>query len=284
MDLNALWESTIQPMLAQYGLKVIGAVAVLVIGFFVARIIRGSVRKGLTRAAIDATLIPFIGGIVYFGVLAFVVIAALSLVGIPVTSFIAVLGAAGLAIALAFQGTLSNLASGVMILTFRPFDVGDFVDVSGTSGTVREVGVFATTLATPDNVQITVPNSQVYDEVIKNYSANENRRIDLVVGVGYGDDLDLAMRTMMAVITADERVLEDPAPQVAVSEMGASSVDFVVRPWVKGSDYWATRFDLIKTLKEELDAAGLDIPYPQRDLHLFHENAPPAPSGEDAAA
>lgn len=270
-DVSDLWLNTVQPMLAQYGLKVVGGLALFLIGFVVARTVRGSTRRGLGRSRMDPTLIPFVSGLVYFGLLAFVMLAALSIVGIPVTSFVAVVGAAGLAIALAFQGTLSNLASGVMILTFRPFKVGDFVEMGGTSGTVKEVGVFSSTLATPDNVQITVPNSQIYGEVIKNYSANPTRRIDLVVGVGYDDDLNVAIETIRQVLSADERILDEPEPVIAVSEMADSSVNLVVRPWVNGPDYWTTRWDLTKALKERLEGAGLNIPYPQRDVHVFRE-------------
>lgn len=272
-DLTELWQSTIQPMLAQYGLKVLGGFAVLVIGWIVAKTVRGSVRRGLGRSKMDVTLIPFISGLVYFGLLAFVALAALSIAGIPVTSFVAVVGAAGLAIGLAFQGTLANLAAGVMILTFRPFRAGDMVEIGGTMGTVEEVGVFASTLATRDNVRVIVPNAEINGQVIKNYSANDTRRIDLVVGVGYDDDLNVAIDTIHSVISADDRVLDDPEPVVAVSEMGASSVDLVVRPWVDATDYWPTRWDLTKELKERLEGAGLNIPYPQRDVHLFQEGS-----------
>lgn len=268
-DFADLWTTTVSPLLARYGLTVIAALVVLGIGLVVARLIRASTRRALRRTPMDDTLIPFISGLVYFGVTVFVVLAALNIVGIPVTSFIAVLGAAGLAIALAFQGSLSNLASGMMILTFRPFTVGDYVEISGTAGTVQEVGVFATTLATPDNVRVLVPNSTIYGETIRNYSANPTRRIDLVVGVGYDDDLDAAIRTIHEVIGDEERVLAEPAPVVAVHEMADSSVNFVVRPWVSTADYWATRWDLTKALKEGLEAAGLSIPYPQHDVHLF---------------
>lgn len=271
-DLTDLWPNTLQPLLVQYGLTVLGGLAVFVIGFVVAKTVRGSTRKGLARSRMDPILIPFVSGLVYFGLLAFVILAALNIVGIPVTSFVAVVGAAGLAIALAFQGTLSNLASGVMILTFRPFDVGDFVEIGGTAGTVQEVGIFSSTLATPDNVKVIVPNSQIYGETIKNYSGHPTRRIDLEVGVGYDDDLNLAIETIQAVLSAEDRVLSEPEPVVAVSEMAGSSVNLVVRPWVEGSDYWATRWALTKTLKERIEAAGLNIPYPQRDVHLFRED------------
>ena len=203
------------------------------------------------------------------GLLVLVILSAAGVLGINTTSFIAVLGAAGLAVALAFQGTLSNFSSGVMLLTFRPFKVGDFVEIAGIAGTVREVGVFFSTLSTPDNVRITVPNSSISGEIIKNYSANETRRVDLVIGVAYDDDLETAIRTCTTVLEEDPRVLEDPAPVVAVHELGDSSVNLVVRPWVAGSDYWAARWDLTRRLKERLEAAGCSIPYPQRDVHLF---------------
>jgi small conductance mechanosensitive channel len=225
----------------------------------------------MSRTNVDAALIPFVSGVVRFGLIALVAIAAVSTLGVPVASFVAVLGAAGLAIALAFQGTFSNFAAGVMLLTFRPFKLGDFVDVGGTAGTVKEIGIFACVLATPDNVQITVPNSDVFGQTIKNFSANETRRIDMVIGVGYDDDLGVAVRTCMDVISADARVLPDPAPQVAVSELGDSSVNLVVRPWVGAGDYWGARFDLTRALKENLEAAGCSIPFPQRDVHLFQE-------------
>lgn len=266
--------TTVQTLLADWGLKLIGAIAVFFIGRMVAGALRGAMKKGLTRADTDPTLVPFLSSLTYTAVLAMVILTALSVAGVPVTSFVAVIGAAGLAIALAFQGTLSNFSAGVMLLTFRPFKVGDFIEGAGTSGTVKEIGIFTTTMATPDNVKIIVPNSQLFDDTLKNYSANEDRRIDLVMGVGYDDDLDLAIRTIHDIVGNDERVLAEPETQVAVSNLGASSVDIVVRPWVKGSDYWGARFDLTKALKEGLEAAGCNIPYPQRDVHLFYENAP----------
>ena len=265
----------VQSLLVDWGFKVLGALAVLALGWVVARALKGSVHRGLGRSPVDATLVPFFAGITYFGVLLFTILAALSVVGVPVTSFIAVVGAAGLAIALAFQGTLSNLAAGVMLLTFRPVSQGHYVEIGGTSGTVKEVGVFFTTLATPDNVRIIVPNSQIFGSTIKNYSANETRRIDLVVGVGYDDDLNLAIETIREVLAEEERLLDEPEPVVAVSEMADSSVNLVVRPWVNAPDYWATRWDLTKALKERIEAAGLSIPYPQRDVHLFRADAGP---------
>jgi len=215
------------------------------------------------------------------------VIAVLNLFGIQTASAIAVLGAAGLAvglalqgtlsnfasgvmllIGLALQGTLSNFASGVMLLIFRPFKIGDYVEVAGTAGSVQEIGVFSTILNTPDNVRIIVPNSGIYGDTVKNYSANETRRNDLVMGISYDDDIAVAIETIERVLASDDRILEDPAPLVAVAELADSSVNIVVRPWCARSDYWLLRCDLTRRLKEELEAAGCSIPYPQRDVHL----------------
>jgi small conductance mechanosensitive channel len=219
---------------------------------------------------VDETVVPFAAKLVYFLIMVFVLLAVLGLFGIPTTSIIAVLGAASLAVGLALQGTLSNFAAGVMLLLFRPFDVDDYIEVAGHAGTVKTVGVFATTLNTLDNVQITIPNGKVYGEAIKNYSANDIRRVDLVASVAYDDDLQTAKDTLMAILEADERVLDDPAPTVAVSELGASSVDFVVRPWCRAEDYWNVRFDLTRAIKESLEGAGLSIPFPQQDMHVIH--------------
>jgi len=185
----------------------------------------------------------------------------------------ALIGAVGLALGLALQGSLGNLAAGVMLIAFRPFKTGDYVEAGGKSGTIDAITLFTTEMTTPDNVRIIVPSSQISGSIIRNFSANDTRRIDLVVGVSYDDDLNLAMSTIQRIVTADERVLEDPAVQIAVSEMADSSVNFVVRPWVSTADYWATRFDLTKALKEGLEEAGCSIPYPQRDLHLFRADA-----------
>lgn len=248
--------------------KVVGAAAVLFFGWIFANWAKRFTRKGLSRAGVDPILVPFVAGVVHVGLIAVVAIAAITTLGVNAGSFVAVIGAAGLAVALAFQGTFSNFAAGVMLLTFRPFQVGDVVEVGGTSGKVHEVGIFSCLLLTPDNVQIRVPNARIFGETIKNYSASATRRIDLTVGVSYDDDLGVAVRTCMDVLAADARVLSDPEPQVAVAELGDSSVNLVVRPWVKAEDYWPTRFDLTRALKENLEAAGCSLPYPQRDVHL----------------
>ncbi len=253
-------------VIAEWGLAVLGAIVLLLVGRWVAMWARRATRRASERARVDPTLAGFLSVAVYWLVLIFVIVAALGIFGIPTASFVAVLGAAGLAIGLAFQGTFSNFASGVMLLLFRPISVG-----AGTSGTVKGIGIFSTTMDATDNVRVIVPNSRIFGETIKNYSANETRRIDLVIGVDYGDDLQLAKETILRVVGADDRVLDDPAPLVAVDELGGSSVNFVARPWVKTPDYWDTRRDLLRALKEEVEAAGLSFPYPQRDVHLFEE-------------
>ena len=255
--------------LSAWGMSVIGAIALLIIGRMVAGWVRRSITKALTRANTDASLIPFFASMVYYVVLGVVLIAVLSLFGIETTSLIAVFGAAGLAVGLALQGTLSNFAAGVMLLIFRPIRVGDFVEVAGQAGTVAEISIFNTVMNTGDNVRITIPNAQVYGDTVKNYSFNDTRRIDLVMGIAYGDNIGTAISIIERVITGDERTLRDPAPTVAVAELADSSVNLVVRPWCKKEDYWALRWDLTRKLKEELEAGGCNIPFPQHDVHVL---------------
>jgi small conductance mechanosensitive channel len=256
-------------LLSAWGMSVIGAIALLIIGRMVAGWVRRSITKALTRANTDASLIPFFASMVYYVVLGFVLIAVLSLFGIETTSLIAVFGAAGLAVGLALQGTLSSFAAGVMLLIFRPIRVGDFVEVAGQAGTVAEISIFNTIMNTGDNVRITIPNAQVYGDTVKNYSFNDTRRIDLVMGIAYGDNIGTAISIIERVITGDERTLRDPAPTVAVAELADSSVNLVVRPWCKKEDYWALRWDLTRKLKEELEAGGCNIPFPQHDVHVL---------------
>lgn len=272
IDPQAITEALIG-LVTRYGLRVVGAVVVLVVGWLLAKTVRGWTRRLLTRSNTDATLVPFVSNLVYYLLLTFVVVAVLGLFGIPTTSFIAVLGAAGLAVGLALQGTLSNFAAGVMLLIFRPFKVEDVIEAGGATGKVIEIGIFSTTLHTPDNVRIVVPNSGIYGGMVKNYSANDTRRNDLVVGISYDDDIGKAIDTIRGVIDADPRVLPEPAPQIAVSEMADSSVNLVVRPWCRAEDYWPLRFDLIRALKEQLEAAGCSIPYPQTDVHVHSTKA-----------
>ena len=262
---------SVTELVSMWGIRVVGAITVLIIGRVVAGMVRSALRRGLERSNMDSTLIPFLSGMAYYLMITFVIIAVLGIFGIPTAQFVAVLGAAGLAVGLAMQGTLSNFAAGVMLLIFRPFRVGDYVEAAGTAGSVQSIGVFSPALNTPDNIQIIVPNSVIYGQIIKNYSTNKTRRIDLVVGVSYSDDLGRAADTIRQVLGADPRVLEDPEPTVAVSEMADSSMNIVVRPWCKASDYWSLRCDLTRTLKEQLEAAGCSIPFPQRDVHLSRE-------------
>jgi small conductance mechanosensitive channel len=260
-------------LVTTWGLSVLGALAVLVLGRWIAGMVRRALTRALERAQTDASLIPFFASLAYYTVLAVVLIAVLGLFGIETTSLIAVLGAAGLAVGLALQGTLSNFAAGVMLLLFRPFRAGDYVEVAGSAGSVAEISIFTTILNTPDNVRIIVPNATIWGETIKNYSANDTRRNDLVVGISYADDIGRAIEVIRGVLAAEPRVLADPEPVVAVSELGDSSVNLVVRPWCSGGDYWPLRFDLQRSLKEKLEAAGLSIPFPQHDVHLIREQA-----------
>jgi small conductance mechanosensitive channel len=253
---------------AQWGIRVLGASALLVFGWMVAGVIRGLVRRSLERTKLDPTLIPFLTKLVYYALLVFIVVAVLNLFGVQTTSFVAVLAAAGFAVGLALQGTLSNFSSGIMLLVFRPFGVGDYVEAGGAAGGVQEIGVFSTTLHTPDNVKVVVPNSAIFGSIIKNYSANDTRRNDMLVGISYDDDIGTAISTIQKILESDERVLKDPEPLIAVGEMADSSVNIVVRPWCKKEDYWGLRFDLTRRFKEEIEAAGCSIPYPQTDVHL----------------
>lgn len=271
IDIETLLQSA-SSVVAAWTPRVAGALGVLAVGLLIARWAGRFTRRALSRSKVDPMLSPFLSGAVHVGLVVLVAIAAVNTLGVSTTSFVAVLGAAGLAVALAFQDTFSNFAAGVMLLTFRPFQIDDFVEVGGQSGTVRSVGIFSSVLATPDNVEIRIPNSQVFGQTIRNFSANDTRRIDLVVGVGYDDDLAVAVRTCREVLAGDPRVLPDPEPVVAVHELADWSVNLVVRPWVRTVDYWPARWDLTRALKEQLEAAGCSIPYPQRDVHLHRKD------------
>jgi small conductance mechanosensitive channel len=252
----------------QYGLKIIVALLVLVVGKWLAGMVRNAVRRGMERGKVDPTLIGFLSNIVFYLLMVAVVIAAVSQLGIQTTSFVAVLGAAGLAVGLALQGSLSNFASGVLLILFRPFKVGDFVEAGGVTGVVDEIGILATQMHTPDNKGVTVPNSQIMGGHIVNFNAFPTRRLDLTFGIGYGDDIDKAKAILADLVASDERCLKEPAPTIAVSELGDSSVNIVVRPWVNGGDYWAVHFDMHEAVKKRFDAEGVSIPFPQRDVHL----------------
>lgn len=262
------WVESLVPMVADFGVRVFLALLIFAIGRWVAGLVADGLRKGLARGKTDPTLIGFTTGLVRVAILAFVVIAALSKLGIQTAGFVAVLGAAGLAVGLALQGSLANFASGVLLLIFRPVRVGDYVEAGGTSGSVMEIGIFTTTMHTPDNKKVIVPNAQITGGTITNYSANDTRRVDLVAGISYGDDIPKAKAVLERIVTAHELVLSDPAPQIEVSNLGESSVDIVVRPWAKTSDYWRVYFDLTQSIKMEFDREGISIPFPQRDVHL----------------
>jgi small conductance mechanosensitive channel len=258
----------IYALLAEYGLRALGAIVLLLIGRWVAKLLSSVIGRALAKAKVDPTLIPFVENLGYTAMLIFVVIAALAAVGVQTASVVAVLGAAGLAVGLALQGSLANFASGVLLLIFKPFRAGDFVEIGGVKGTVQALHVFNTVLNSPDNVRIIVPNGQVTGGSILNYTVNGTRRIDLVVSVSYEDDLRKARRVIETVLAGEPRLLREPAAQIAVSEMGASSIDFVVRPWVKVADYWDVRFALVEKLKVTLEENGLSIPFPQHDVHI----------------
>lgn len=255
-----------------WGLKAVMAIVIFVIGRIVARVLRNSLRSALLRGKVEATLVSFTANLVYALLMVMVIIAALNQLGIQTTSFIAILGAAGLAVGLALQGSLANFAAGVMMMIFKPFKVGDFIEAAGTMGTVEEIEIFTTKMLTPDNKLIIVPNNQITNGNITNFSAKETRRVDLVVGVSYSDDLNKVKAVLNDILSGDERILVEPEPTIAVLQLGESSIDFAVRPWVKSGDYWPTFFDLNKSIKERFDAEGISIPFPQRDIHLFPQN------------
>ena len=265
--------NVVMPLITAYGLKVIGAIAILIFGRIAAGFARKITREVLTKGNADSAIISFTGSLVYFAVITFAVLASLAKFGVETTSFVAILGAAGFAIGFALQGSLSNFAAGILVLVLRPFRVCDFIDAAGVAGTVKEIRLFTTVLSTPDNIQILVPNAKIYGDVIKNFSANPTRRIDLVVGIGYGDSMKKAHGILKEIIDQDDRVLADPAPTIAVAELGDSSVNFVVRPWVKKEDYWAVKLDVTERIKEEFDRSGIEIPFPQRTVHLFPAEA-----------
>jgi small conductance mechanosensitive channel len=255
-------------ILALWGLKVVGALLILVIGWWLSKLISNLVAKALRRGKTEETLVKFLRSLCYIALMTFVIITALRKLGFDTMSAVAVVGAAGLAIGFALQGSLSNFAAGVMMIIFKPFKVGDFIDAAGVKGSVHEIGIFTTVLNSPENVRIIIPNGQITGGNIHNFAVNGTRRVDLVVGVSYDDDLKKAKQVIEKVLADDERILKDPAWTVAVSELADSSVNFVVRPWVKSSDYWNVYFDTTHKIKESLDQSGITIPYPQRDVHI----------------
>lgn len=249
------------------------AIAIFIIGKFIARMISNLLEKAMRKGGTDAMLVGFLGNITYGVLLIAVVLAAVDSLGVNVTSLMAILGAAGLAVGLALKDSLGNFAAGVMIIIFRPFKIGDFITAGGAAGVVDEIGLFATIMHTGDNQRIIVPNSSILGGNITNTSALPTRRIDLVFGIGYEDNIGQARDIMMAVIEADERILKDPAPAIAVGELADFSVNLNVRPWVNSGDYWAVRADLLEIIKVKFDEAGISIPYPQQDVHMHEVKA-----------
>jgi small conductance mechanosensitive channel len=257
-----------QTMVMDWGVKIVIALAIFIIGRWVARALTKALRRVLNLRDMDETLVTFLANLVYAVLLTAVVIAALDSLGLPVTSLVAVLGAAGLAIGLALKDSLGNFASGVMLVMFRPFTKGDLVSIAGVDGKVQEVRIFSTILKTNDNRLVIIPNGQVASDTITNHTAMDTRRVDLVIGVGYDDDLKLARSVLEKVCSDHPKVLEDPATNVFVINLGDSSVDFVVRPWCNTEDYWTVHGDVLENAKVQLEAAGCNIPYPQTDVHL----------------
>ncbi|MBP2700916.1 small-conductance mechanosensitive channel MscS [Photobacterium lucens] len=262
------WLSDNQDLLIQYAVNLVSALLILFIGNMIVKAVAGAVAKVLRKKDMDNAVVEFIHGLVRYLLFVIVLIAALSRIGVQTASVVAVIGAAGLAVGLALQGSLSNFAAGVLIVAFRPFKSGDFVEVAGVSGAVESIQIFSTELRTPDNKTVVVPNSSIIGNPITNYSRNATRRIDLVIGVSYKADLQKTKEVLARVVNADSRVLKDPEPTIGVVALADSSVNFVVRPWVNTPDYWAVYFDLNQAIKEELDKEGIEIPFPQMDVHL----------------
>ncbi|WP_374682647.1 mechanosensitive ion channel family protein [Accumulibacter sp.] len=254
------------------GLKVIASILIFIVGRWLAKAVTTFARKAFQKTGMEDTLEKFLCNMLGAVLLVVVIIAAIGALGVQTTSLLAVLGAAGLAVGLALQGSLSNFASGVLIVAFRPYKVGDFIEAAGVAGTVKEVQILTTIIHSPDNKKILVPNSQIMAGTIINYSANDTRRLDMIVGCSYGDDLDQVRKVLNELVASDERILKEPAPTIEVVALGDSSVNFVVRPWVNSGDYWAVHFHLHEQVKKRFDAAGLNIPFPQRDVHI-HQHA-----------
>ncbi|TRY31855.1 mechanosensitive ion channel family protein [Aliiglaciecola sp. M165] len=264
IDVSQLVETYVIP----YGLNILFAILIYVIGKIVVGILIGVFGKVMARSKYDDMLVDFLKSILTAILMLFVIIASLNELGVNTTSLVAILGAAGLAIGLSLQGSLQNFAAGVMLLVFRPFARGDFVEAGGTAGVVKDITIFTTLMTTPDNKEIIVPNGAIYGGNIVNFSAKETRRVDMVVGIAYDADLKKAKEILLEMVAADERILKDPEPTVAVSELADSSVNFVVRPWVKSADFWAVKFDFTEAVKLRFDQEGIGIPFPQMDVHV----------------
>ena len=264
--LNFIYELAIK-----YGLKLLLAIIVLIVGLWLVKIFVNAINRLMDKKNTDASLRPFLKSLISSILKILVVISVMSIVGIPMTSFIAILAAAGFAIGMALSGTLQNFAGGVMILIFKPFKVGDFIDAQGFMGTVSEIQIFNTILKTPDNKTIIIPNGGLSTGAMTNFSTEPKRRVDFSFGIGYNDDIDKAKSVIEGLISTDSRIHKDPAPFIAVSELADSSVNFVVRVWADAGDYWGIHFDLIENVKKAFDKEGISIPFPQTDVHVYNE-------------
>ena len=256
------------PLLTNWGGRVVSALVIFIVGRWVSRAVAGWFRRAVLKAGVDETLARFLANLINIALVALVILTAIGALGVNTTNFLAIVGAAGLAIGLALKDSLSNFAAGVMLVFFRPFKVGDYIDAAGIAGSVESIRIFSTVLKTPDNRVITVPNALIYGGTITNFSAEQRRRVDLLIGISYDDDIGRAKALIQGVIAADTRIMQEPASQLLVMELGASSVDIAVRVWCATSDYWQVRSDLLEKIKTTLEGAGLSIPYPQQDVHI----------------
>ena len=257
-----------------YGLKIIASLLIFIIGRWIALAIKKFLGRVMRTSGVDPTIIPFALDLTYVALLLVIIIAAMGTLGIQTTSLIAVLGAAGLAVGLALQGSLANFASGVLLIIFRPIRVGDFFEGAGAAGTVEQIQIFSTSVKTPDNKMVIIPNGKLLSDNITNYSVKEIRRIDFIIGVGYNDSIDEVKKVISDVLSSDPRILKDPAPAIGLVELADSSVNFAVRPWVKNGDYWPVYFDTLETIKKRFDQEGISIPFPQQDIHLHTMDVP----------
>ncbi len=256
----------------KYGPDLVLALVTLFAGLWIIGMVTRGIAAAFEKSGLEATLRKFLKSLINIGLKALLLISVASMMGIETTSFIAVLGAAGLAIGLALQGSLANFAGGVLLLIFRPYKVGDFITAGGQSGTVRSIEIFSTIMITGDNKTITIPNGAISNAAIINFSTQETRRVDIEFGIGYDDDLKKAKSILTGLIEAEERILKDPAPLIVVSSLGESSVNITTRSWVKSADYWGVYFELLENTKLALDENGISIPYPQRDVHIYNQN------------
>ncbi|MFC1867842.1 mechanosensitive ion channel family protein [Thermodesulfobacteriota bacterium] len=264
----------IQELFALFGLKIIVTILIIVIGQWVAKLVRNVLEKVLRSSSkVDNTLVDFLGNLTYVILLIFIIVAALGHLGVQTASLVALIGAAGLAVGLALQGSLANLAAGILLIVFRPFKVEDLIEAAGVTGVVEKIEIFTTQLKTMDNKTIIIPNAKLTGDNIINFTKKEIRRVDLVIGVSYDDNIDKVKEVIAEVLNADDRVLDDPPHKVAVYEMADNSVNFVVRPWVKTGDYWDVYFSVMENIKKRFDEESITIPFPQRDVHLYNENS-----------